>query len=321
MRKKLIGLLLALSIFSSFCPIISKANSSLNVTRYTGKDRYETAINISRRTFSNSKYVIIASGEYYPDALVGGTLAAQINAPILLVGQNKVSPEVLEEIKRLSVEQIYLLGGTSTVSAKSGDILKETGAKVERVYGADRVETAKKIEEIRYNFAEYIIPGDYYAVVDGGYFADALAAAPFVGQMDPVTYLYPYMKNISSGKSYYMVFGGTSSVPKGYNERIRYAGKNRYETAIKVADAYKTQLKKDIDTIILVNGNKFPDALASAPVASMNNGAILLTESKKISAETRDYILNNRNIENIIIVGGENSVSSNIENELKAITR
>ncbi|QQK08217.1 cell wall-binding repeat-containing protein [Miniphocaeibacter halophilus] len=319
MRKKFTGLLLALTLIINIYPVVSKADNSLNIRRLSGKDRYETAINISRGTFSNSKYIIIASGEDYHDALVGGTLAAQIKAPILLIGKNNVPIEVLDEIKRLSIEQIYLLGGTNTISAKSGDILKETGAKVERLYGANRVETAKKIEEIRYSFAEYIIPGDYYAVVDGRNFADALAAAPFVGQMDPVTYLYPYMENVSSGKSYYMVFGGTSSVPKGYNERIRYAGKNRYDTATKVADAYKSQLKRDIDTIVLVNGEDYPDALASAPVASINNGAILLTGSKKLSSETREYILNNSNIENIIIVGGENSVSSNIENELEAI--
>jgi len=98
----------------------------------------------------------------------------------------------------------------------------------------------------------------------------------------------------------------------------RIAGANRYETAIEIAKAYKPVLKRNIDTVVLVDGTNYPDALASGTVATMNNGAILLTEPGKLNEDTKAFIQEN-NIQNVIIVGGEKSVSKNVENELRGL--
>ena len=98
----------------------------------------------------------------------------------------------------------------------------------------------------------------------------------------------------------------------------RIAGQNRYKTAIEIAKAYKPVLKRSIDTVVLVDGTNYPDALASGTVATMNNGAILLTEPGKLNEDTKAFIQEN-NIQNVIIVGGEKSVSKNVENELKGL--
>ncbi|WP_101773829.1 cell wall-binding repeat-containing protein [Peptostreptococcus faecalis] len=94
------------------------------------------------------------------------------------------------------------------------------------------------------------------------------------------------------------------------------AGENRYETTVEVAKGYKTVLKEDIDTVIIASGEDYPDSLASSPIATVNKAAILLTKSDKLNKYTKEYIENN-DIKNIIIVGGENSVSKNVENELR----
>lgn len=98
----------------------------------------------------------------------------------------------------------------------------------------------------------------------------------------------------------------------------RIAGQNRYKTAIEIAKAYKPVLNKDINTIVLVDGTNYPDALASGTVATFENGAILLTQPNKLNENTRDFIEEN-NIEKVIIVGGEKSVSKNVENELRGL--
>lgn len=98
----------------------------------------------------------------------------------------------------------------------------------------------------------------------------------------------------------------------------RISGQNRYKTAIEIAKAYKPVLKRSIDTVVLVDGTNYPDALASGTVATMNNGAILLTEPGKLNEDTKAFIQEN-NIQNVIIVGGEKSVSKNVENELKGL--
>ena len=75
-------------------------------------------------------------------------------------------------------------------------------------------------------------------------------------------------------------------------------------------------LDQNINTIVLVNGQDYPDVLSSSLVASQNNAAVLLTEPNKLNEDTEKYIREN-NIKNVIIVGGEKSVSKNVENMLK----
>lgn len=317
MKKRVLSILLSLSvIINTFIPNISfAAKKDLNISRISGKDRYITAVEASKNTFDNSSYAVVASGEGFADALVGGTLATQINAPILLVKNDFIPSTVVNELKRLNVEKIFLLGGVGTVTPKAEGYIENLGISVERLAGANRYETALAISEKRFELYGENIYSDDYAIFDGQNFADALSAAPFIGLQSNLKML-PYIKdNKSSG----IVFGGVSSVPKMLDKEIRYAGANRESTAIEVARAYKAELGKDIDTIVLVDGYNYPDALAAAPVASINNGAVLLTNSKKLSAETKSFINSEENIENIIIVGGYNSVSKNIEYELRGI--
>lgn len=49
-----------------------------------------------------------------------------------------------------------------------------------------------------------------------------------------------------------------------------------------------------------------------------NNGTILLTKPGQLNKDTKTFIREN-NIKNIIIVGGERSVSKNVENELRGL--
>ncbi len=306
------ALVLLLSTFSSK----SFAQRKMQIIRYSGRSRYETAVVFSQKTFSSSKYAVIASGEGYADALVGGTLATQLKAPILLTGKNDISSSVLTELGRLNCQIVFLLGGDSTISEKVYKDLSSKGYKVERVFGHNRLETAIKVRKMRFKYADFITPGERIAVVDGFGYADSLSAAPFVGQMTPTTYLYPYVKGKMNNIPYYMAFGGSSSVPKGFSEKVRYSGRSRFDTSVEVAKAYSLRLNKIIDTIILVDGNNYPDALSSAPVAALNNGAILLTQRDKLPNSVANFIRNNKNIKKVIIVGGEGSVSKSVEREI-----
>ena len=61
------------------------------VTRLGGDDRYETnrkVVNtLMKDNKASAKYVFVASGDNFPDALAGGVLAAQNGCPIVLVNQ------------------------------------------------------------------------------------------------------------------------------------------------------------------------------------------------------------------------------------------
>ena len=60
-------------------------------------------------------------------------------------------------------------------------------------------------------------------------------------------------------------------------EPVRLAGADRYETAIKIADALKKELGKDkFDTAVVAYGDNYADALSGAYLAKVNNAPLLL---------------------------------------------
>ena len=320
MKKNTLSKLIIITlIFSIFLPITSMADdNTLKVSRIAGKDRIETSVEVSKKLFENSEYAIIASGENFVDGLVGGTLASQLKAPILLVTKNSVSKSVIDEINRLEVKKIYILGGAETISEEVENKIKNTGINVKRLSGKNGTYTAQEIglERGRFLNIDLYSAFDKYVAVYSEKFADALSAAPYVASMNEFMPLLPIGYGYKDSH-FTIAIGGTNSVIQGNYEEYRLSGQNREATAVAVAKAYKEKLNKDIDTIVLVDGYNYSDALASSPVATMNSGGILLTNSKMLSKETNDYIKENKNIKNIIIVGGENSVSIEIENELK----
>src|SRR3712207_7997206 len=76
----------------------------------------------------------------------------------------------------------------------------------------------------------------------------------------------------------------------------RIAGQNRYKTAIEIAKAYKPVLNKDINTVVLVDGTNFPDALADRKSTRLNSSHANISYAvfclkKKEPAITSPYAL------------------------------
>ncbi|MBQ2304901.1 MAG: cell wall-binding repeat-containing protein [Firmicutes bacterium] len=77
----------------------------------------------------------------------------------------------------------------------------------------------------------------------------------------------------------------------------RYGGQNRYETAIKAADALKEELGLEkFDAVILACGTNYADALAGSYLARVKNAPILLVDNNSTSiALAQAYIKANLN--------------------------
>lgn len=93
---------------------------------------------------------------------------------------------------------------------------------------------------------------------------------------------------------------------------IRYAGSNRFETAVEVSKAGWTSS----ENVVLVNAFGFADALTGVPFAYLKDAPILLTNINSISQSTYDEI-ERLGAKNVYILGGTGVVSQNIESELK----
>lgn len=299
----------------------------ISVKRIEGKSRYETAALLSRYTYETSPFVIVATGENYPDALAGGTLAVQLDIPILLTKKDKAEPFVIEEIERLKAEEIFILGGEAAVSKAVENELKKI-AKVTRIAGNNRYETSNEISNKRFELRKdqtVQFPGDFYVFVSGTSYPDALCAAPLVGQMsvDGSTNTYMILAQPDHDVSWSTVIGGPNAFGfplTGYSsdKGLRVYGENRFGTAVEVAKRYLEYTGKKIDTIVLTDGMNYPDALASAPMVGNRNAALLLTRKNALPEETKAYLQEN-DIKEVIVIGGENAVSGNVVQEIEGM--
>lgn len=332
LRKKILTSLLGISLLlGSTMPTFA---NDINVSRISGNNRYETSLNICTSTFTSVPYAIIASGEIFPDALASGALSSQEGLPIILTKMNELPEGAIQKLKTINVENVFIVGGQNSVSLGVEQTLKGQSFNVERLAGTNRADTAIEVSNKRHYFfskkferdldeGEFIPIGDFYAGVNGFNFPDALVASPYVGMLggqsknDLITQLTLNMSKHNQDVPYSLVIGGVNSVPKvDYNSsEQRISGKNRYQTAKLVADQYTRTLKLKPSTVILANGNDYPDALSAAQLVRSNNAPILLTESNKLNEYARNYIKEN-SIKKVIIVGGENSVSNKIIDEL-----
>lgn len=220
---------------------------------------------------------------------------------------------------------------SKTLSKSVDNTLRYHGIKVERFFDGKYVYGYKMSLDqlidmnISETFQGYYMRGDLgeYILVNNKY-ADLLSITTFASELardgaaiaDVHQFDYLHHGYIDE---FNFVIGGCNSVPSRFDSRRPYGrlyGPNRYDTAVEIANSYGYYLYKDIKTVVLVNGENYPDALSSGLVATQNNGAVLLTHQNRLNTSTKEYI-EDKNIKNVIIVGGEKSVSKNVEKELR----
>ncbi|WP_317315926.1 cell wall-binding repeat-containing protein [Peptostreptococcus russellii] len=92
----------------------------------------------------------------------------------------------------------------------------------------------------------------------------------------------------------------------------RISGEDRVETSIKIADEFGKTNK-----VILATADSYADALVASPLAYEMNAPILLNRGKKLDKRILDKI-NKIGAREVLIVGGKNSVSIELEKELRS---
>jgi putative cell wall-binding protein len=96
----------------------------------------------------------------------------------------------------------------------------------------------------------------------------------------------------------------------------RLTGTDRYEVSSNIA---KNNWSSGADTIIIVSGEVYSDALPAATIAYKNDAPILLVRNKSLPQSIRDTITGTLKPKKAIIIGGEGTISKFTENELRRI--
>lgn len=296
-------------------------HASRLVDRIDGPDRYAASAAMSRE-MGTTATVFLVSGQTYPDALAAAPVVAAENAHMLLTPSHDIPPSIENEIRRLSPTRIVLVGGEPTISSavQQEAAALAPGAAVERIAGANRVETSMKLlDRLRRS-----VPAADVWVASGRNFPDALAAGAIAARdghgLVLTTGADPYFQQQLSarlgGTSRFMIVGSAASVGSDVESALsrtgrtvqRIAGSDRYATAVAVNRAFTTTAP--VGRMLLASGANFPDALGGAVMAGATGSPLYLTNPPCASTDAVAADANRVGARDIVALGGPPSVSS-----------
>lgn len=305
-----------------------------NVIRTFGSNRYRTAVQIAetlKTTLGVTKFdtIIVAYANNFADALAGSYLAAQKDAPILLVDSfstktsaTRGATMVRDYIKANLTDDgtIYILGGDAAVSTDYEDLLvaDNANATVKRLAGSNRYGTNLEI------LKECDVAGKDLLVCAGTEFADALSVSAtgmpiMLVRGNALTSNQKSFLSTSSINDVYVI-GGEAAVSADMllaieNEDFtctRIAGKNRYKTSIEVAKTFFPTA----DTVTLATGVDYPDGLCGGSLAYAFGAPVILIKSDKCADAAK--LVSTNSVDKLMAFGGTSAIADKTINNVLA---
>jgi N-acetylmuramoyl-L-alanine amidase len=194
---------------------------------------------------------------------------------------------------------------------------------VERISGQDRVAVSINVSRRGWSNSNTVV------IANGYRFTDALSGTPLAAHygapmllVNGNTITNATLNEISRlGARNIIVLGGPDSVSESILNTLRnrglsverIAGQNRYDTSRKIADRLISL--RGPSTAHLVNGEAYADAVSISSVAGRYRQPILLTQSNQLHPEVQQIA---NTVKDWRIIGGPNSVSNNVENQLRS---
>ena len=164
----------------------------LDIERFSGSDRYDTAAKIARglAKISPVDKAVVAYGHDFPDAMAAASYAAAAGHPILLVNSSSLPGPTADAINELNIKATIVAGGPGVISDA---LVKQLPSPV-RVFGATRYDTSvelamhfKPVNDLLYlatglDFADAVTGGVLAAKNNSGILLVQSGRAPAVVQ-------------------------------------------------------------------------------------------------------------------------------------------
>jgi putative cell wall-binding protein len=301
--------------------------------RVSGADRFATAAEVARLQFPDgTSTAIVATGETFPDALAGASLAGAADAPVVLVRHDDIPAATWEVLEDLGVDDVYILGGTLAVSGNVEAQLRQR-YDVGRLAGQSRFGTAAAVagETARLQGGSLgQIAGLTTAfVANGRTFPDALAAGSLAtteADAFPILLVesdaYPAETEqaiADLGIEQVIIVGGRLAVNEHVERQLeedtravlRVAGQSREDTAVALAEFAMREFDYEGELVVLARSDDYPDALAAGLHAGRHDAPILLTPPDEIDRATHTLLHDLcPAVEAIRAVGGTAAISA-----------
>lgn len=230
---------------------------------------------------------------------------------------------MLATLSGLGVTDVYVVGGTSAVSAGVASGLTSAGYTVTRIAGADRYSTAAEVAKRVRTIEGAAFEGNVF-IARGDLFPDALTAAPlaYAGH-GPVLLTRPTVLPAATssaitaiGATGAVVLGSTTAVSNATAGAlgvpyVRWDGVDRYTTAQVVANGAAGRGWNAWTHIGIATGLQYPDSLTGAVEAGSKGGVLLLTKPTSLSVPTRFALISHQpTVTSATVYGGTPAVSA-----------
>ena len=294
--------------------------TSIAVTRISGADRYDLAVQIAKQAKpAGADVVYVASGAAFPDALSAGPAAVREHGALLLTAPDALPTAVQGELAALHPRRIVVVGGAASVTDATYAAISATvpSATISRVAGADRYEVS--IALATNAFPRGGVLGAFLAT--GRNFPDALSAGAAAGATgSPVVLIdgllpgvdIPTMRLLDGlGASSVALIGGTTSVVPEVESSLklrksvtRVAGADRYQVSMNINDL----VSFDFSTVYLATGSNFPDALAGGVLAGTKKAPLYVVPPDCVPAHVLAQ-LSAEGTRSVVLLGGSSSLT------------
>lgn len=281
------------------CNRVGGPEYTINTENIAGSTPAETSVLASREHFADGEAntAVLATVIDFADALAGGPLAKAVDGPILFSGRDHLNEMTAEEVQRLDVNEVLILGGEAALSAEVEHRLQELGVNTTRVAGPTRLETAVEIDS---HIREHTDASSNEQFIVNAYkFADAMAGAGLAAQEGASIVLTAAGELPETTRRHLEArrhdieqiagIGGTAvissevleeSAQKAQAESSRLSGRNRYETSEEVAardyEDHGNEAHDARASIYMAPASNFYGALVAGPLEAQQENAGLL---------------------------------------------
>lgn len=308
----------------------------LGLDRDAGDERIATSVDLARDSYPDGTGTVVIAHAYgYADALAGGPLAAQLDAPVLLSDQAALPQQVADAVEALGATDAVLLGGTAALSDQVKRDLEALDVEVARVGGKTRFHTAADIAAIVGGEEVYVTEG-WDEDPERGW-PDAVSVSPLASfQQRPILLVttdeLPDPTAAALDGRIATIVGGEAAVSSDVAAAIadetgdpvgRIAGDTRFRTALAV-NRVARDAGMDPATSWIATGEQYPDALTAGPAIAARGGVLMLvaTSGLENSSAAADYVHEvNLVLEAFQVVGGEAAVPSEVVDQLRTEAR
>jgi len=286
------------------------------VVRLEAGTNVDAAVAYSQQAFPfGTDRALVARDDLFADSLTSGSLQGlDAGSPLLLTDPGGLSQATADELERLDVSRVTILGGTEAVSIQVETQLRDLGYEVDRVSGSTRIDTAIAIalsEPALASSTSAIVARAGFAGDPTQAFADSLAAGAASANAGGVPILLTDTDALSSQTRDYLsasqiemvvIKGGPDAVSERTQEEIeglgiatmREAGATRAGTAVEVARiAFGYETVDQAPGVILVDGyqsESWASGFPAAALAGQTGYPVLLSNGAALPPETADYL-------------------------------